>query len=1028
MLREEHEYSTPAEEETQQLYKAPPVNRCRNDHKTLHMFRTVWTMNAKIQSAYTYTHRVGNKKAMAAISKLSPETIAECYATASQHKTIGSLMRDESVPRNLRKALDAMQLATEDVIDTDGHRRLLRHEGNAFSTRYSAMAVFTTPNFPQQRHVTMLLTRGESEHADRLITVEAPEMPMLGEMFKRMSDDPVGVAIADDLMFRLFVMYVLGVRQDCVSFRRGKRPQKLVDQTWIGSAAAVTRFGFAGATRAAVGPLESSGRWALHGHWRIFLHQLYYKRLLELFDKDAATLEHNLREYFTCLLSSVLSTMQASVAQLPHLFDDSETALPVLPLLRSQGTEGFDGNPYKWKSGLTEDEDMESCLRKPRLEQVDEYPCDIYTPEKKNCDRGYQEIITGSAISRLPSYRRSGAIRAMVYDSDGVARATLNGLDGKLWRAAFSKDAWELARQAILHTCGPSCFKYNKTTSNLPSKSKPTKICRHECYHFVQLPEQVKNPQAKKKPIAGKRLRAEVCISEDDHTNMKGRVELIQTQPFEGKTQYFGLACLRCNWDVQDVRCILPKILDDKLPSIGPQTGWSWMNTNTPQRALDVLKQNWDSLLLGLATTTPACAKTSECMQRMRELELMLLETFVATHHTGFYVNSYTTKPGALLGEFMQHLRAGLERLHAEFQLEDANAKQEAIETGERKQPIPTSKRAARLLLRLNTAYTRCVHKGGPELVFPMLFGHMCYQTHRCWNVWTKTAVWRAMTAWRRSCKEILNDTHPMASMGKGARQQQDKMAYAHRGLLSLMPAGWTQDGHHVMSPEGERYDSAQEAYKSYLVTHQCEKILTDDELKTLVDIAQHNVGTAAGGDLLEVNGAIVTANQLDDYIHRGDHPVLLHMSLYVYSCWVFRVLKEQQNDGSQLQFPFRPEYNLASGYVQQVALVERIPRLDGFTMPPPRERSENASADLELNNMYKSVVLRPMKWYEKPLQDLVDPVDQYYMLHSAPERTVPGRPWSLECAFSSAWHAHYAEITVTLGIYVLSVHCVICS
>ena len=179
---------------------------------------------------------------------------------------------------------------------------------------------------------------------------------------------------------------------------------------------------------------------------------------------------------------------------------------------------------------------------------------------------------------------------------------------------------------------------------------------------------------------------------------------------------------------------------------------------------------------------------------------------------------------------------------------------------------------------------------------------------------------------------------------------------------------------------------------------------------------------------MLEVNGAIVTANQLDDYIHRGDHPVLLHMSLYVYSCWVFRVLKEQQNDGSQLQFPFRPEYNLASGYVQQVALVERIPRLDGFTMPPPRERSENASADLELNNMYKSVVLRPMKWYEKPLQDLVDPVDQYYMLHSAPERTVPGRPWSLECAFSSAWHAHYAEITVTLGIYALSVHSVICS
>ena len=179
----------------------------------------------------------------------------------------------------------------------------------------------------------------------------------------------------------------------------------------------------------------------------------------------------------------------------------------------------------------------------------------------------------------------------------------------------------------------------------------------------------------------------------------------------------------------------------------------------------------------------------------------------------------------------MRHLRTGLERLHSELQAEDEKAKQLAIETGTHKKPMSVPKRAARVLLRLNTAYTRCVHKGGPELVFPMLFGHMCYQTHVCWNVWTKTAVWRAMTAWRRSCNAMTSESPSTATMPATARPQPDQMAYAHRGLLSLLPKGWTSHEGGVLNPNGEWFASPQEAYKSYLVTHQCEKALTDEEL-----------------------------------------------------------------------------------------------------------------------------------------------------------------------------------------------------
>ena len=165
---------------------------------------------------------------------------------------------------------------------------------------------------------------------------------------------------------------MIGVRKDCVSFRRGKKDTQLSENTWVGSAASVTRFGFAGPPRAAVGPLESSGRWALHGHWRIFLHNLFHVRLMEILDNDPEALRQNLREYFTCMLSSILSTMQSSVAHLPHLFGDDSKTLPVLPLLRSQGGEGFDGERYKYKLGLYEYPDVTSELKKPFLPQVED--------------------------------------------------------------------------------------------------------------------------------------------------------------------------------------------------------------------------------------------------------------------------------------------------------------------------------------------------------------------------------------------------------------------------------------------------------------------------------------------------------------------------------------------------------------------------------------------------------------------------------------------------------------------------------
>ena len=105
------------------------------------------------------------------------------------------------------------------------------------------------------------------------------------------------------------------------------------------------------------------------------------------------------------------------------------------------------------------------------------------------------------------------------------------------------------------------------------------------------------------------------------------------------------------------------------------------------------------------------------------ELQKLLLLMFIDTHNTGFYVNSYTTKVGVGMAEFMKHMRAGIERLEQEIADEETQIRSKARSLGSGPKSLGPTKRAAQLSLRINTAYTKCKHVGGSELVFPILFG-----------------------------------------------------------------------------------------------------------------------------------------------------------------------------------------------------------------------------------------------------------------------------------------------------------------
>ena len=70
----------------------------------------------------------------------------------------------------------------------------------------------------------------------------------------------------------------------------------------------------------------------------------------------------------------------------------------------------------------------------------------------------------------------------------------------------------------------------------------------------------------------GKALRAATVIVEDEKCGMQGRLLLIQEHPFECHTNYTATGVLRCNFDVQDLRRVLPKkALRPRVPEEGDE-------------------------------------------------------------------------------------------------------------------------------------------------------------------------------------------------------------------------------------------------------------------------------------------------------------------------------------------------------------------------------------------------------------------------------------------------------------------------
>ena len=133
-LREEMEYTIDSDEVPYRVRETEvdvDVNRFASDWLAIHMFATLHYLAERHASAFAFLKNGGMKWA-ARVQQLTPEALAAAARQSGGEGGIHGIASNKNVSRTVRDALNAMQMASADVVGTDGHRRLCRHEGVAY--------------------------------------------------------------------------------------------------------------------------------------------------------------------------------------------------------------------------------------------------------------------------------------------------------------------------------------------------------------------------------------------------------------------------------------------------------------------------------------------------------------------------------------------------------------------------------------------------------------------------------------------------------------------------------------------------------------------------------------------------------------------------------------------------------------------------------------------------------------------------------------------------------------------------------
>lgn len=224
-------------------------------------------------------------------------------------------------------------------------------------------------------------------------------------------------------------------------------------------------------------------------------------------------------------------------------------------------------------------------------------------------------------------------------------------------------------------------------------------------------------------------------------------------------------------------------------------------------------------------------------------------------------------------------------------------------------------------LSRLSSSYRRCHWKSASELIFPLLFQHMTFASHRTWKLYVKKAIFFAVEAWRQQYGESV--LRPKENLDVAS----DPVVFRRDGLDPVTLVGWKkvarvdqETGESVyvyVGPHGQNCADLDEAFAVYdssvdldrggpgkkaqqkltfieelLKIHQVTETVARDDTESgeatnlrALQATGEDVAVLEGSSLLKSSRPLaVTTSSLEDYLFRGSHPLLAgQMGLFLF-------------------------------------------------------------------------------------------------------------------------------------------------
>lgn len=800
LLREELEYNIGDEE-----YQSFVSNRFSSDWVALHMMATVCRLTDQRAASYRFLTNGGMSFAKT-LAGLTAEKLA--YAARVSKDSGASLQQignNTAIPKEVKDTMLAMNGASSAVLGTDGHRQFCRHEGVAYMETFGPPLIFVTPNVADTQHPLLLIVQGQAVDLGRVDADMENTLPKYRDMLRRLAQDPVGQVIQFEFLMRLFLQHVLNVRPETLDCRRNSVRGTCREWCSDGAAAASTGAGMLGPVLAFRGEIEAQGRGSLHPHilvWLVCGHLEVMSQLAEMLRENKTALQQRLKEFMQLAVASFESISHASVQAAPRCLGTTDLDQPVklkkIPLELCKFDGGSDLDLLRELIDRTPEQDAylaaasEEDWRRPTME------LDLETIA--NQQSIFATPINQLSVATTPQYR----LRPLLCDP------SVPELDAQSWREAFQKDLHTLMPSLLRHVCTESCYKYSD------SASSTFKICRHGFYHVIHVCDGCRRRRK------GKSLRPCLYIGGEEESvyGMEGRLRPIQLSPFECQTSYGGTVSGRHNLDLQDMRRVVPSSLwlgtDDHLPHVGVQdflgymAWYEWTGSSYHVRAeppvepvswISRRKELGKSFRTGWYEAYRAKLEATEMNESMspaddtdkalaQAIRVGVNEAFCDGINTGFYVNNYTTKPGPGLASVMEELQKGIERLENENKDREAARKAEEAAAREAGEHLPARRRKVfaetlRTLTRLTSSYRRCHWKSAAEIIFPLLFQHLTFASHRTWKLYVKKAVFFAVEAWRRQ----YGDSVLQQVMDKG--DANEPLIFSRPGVDDLVLKGW---------------------------------------------------------------------------------------------------------------------------------------------------------------------------------------------------------------------------------------------